>query len=64
VLISSGDKDFQQLQKYPGVAQFSAVKDEMIKCDDPRRFLVEHIIKGDTSDGIPNIRSPKDVFIT
>jgi NH3-dependent NAD+ synthetase len=29
----------------------------MIQCDDPRRFLKEHILRGDKSDGVPNILS-------
>jgi hypothetical protein len=33
-------------------------------CEDPEKFLLEHIIKGDVSDGVPNILSDDDVFIT
>jgi hypothetical protein len=34
----------------------------MIQCDDPESFLKEHILRGDKSDGIPNILSNDDVF--
>ena len=36
----------------------------MIVEDNPSRYLHEQIIKGDRSDGIPNILSPDDVFMT
>jgi hypothetical protein len=57
ILIVSGDKDFQQLHKYRGVQQFSPNLNKMIQCDDPNAFLKEHILRGDKSDGIPNILS-------
>ena len=62
ILIVSGDKDFQQLHKYRGVQQFSPNLNKMIQCDDPESFLKEHILRGDKSDGIPNILSNDDVF--
>ena len=36
----------------------------MINGKDPKNYLREHILKGDRSDGIPNIFSPDDTFIT
>lgn len=57
VLILSGDKDFGQLQKYANVDQFSPVTKKWIRVPDPRRFLREHIMKGDRGDGIPNFLS-------
>lgn len=63
-LIISSDKDFQQLQKYPNVQQWSPSKKLMLKCKDPKRFLQEHILRGDTSDGVPNFLSADDVFVT
>jgi len=57
VLVLSGDKDFGQLQKYANVDQFSPVTKRWIKVPDPRRFLREHIMKGDRGDGIPNFLS-------
>lgn len=63
ILILSGDKDFQQLQKYANVKQFDPVRKRWIKCNDPALFLKEHIIKGDTGDGIPNVLSSDDTFV-
>ena len=63
IIIISNDKDFQQLQRYPNVKQYSPLKKSFLECKDPERFLVDHIIKGDVSDGIPNILSDDDVFV-
>ena len=63
IMIVSGDKDFKQLQKFPNVQQYSPVQKNMIECDDPEKFLIYHIIKGDASDGIPNVLSEDDVFV-
>jgi len=62
ILIVSSDKDFQQLQKFPNVEQYSPNKKKMIKCDDPEGFLIEHMVKGDVSDGIPNVLSDNDAI--
>jgi len=64
VLILSGDKDFIQLQKYPGVYQFNPTTKKYISSDNPYTFVKEHVIKGDKSDGIPNFLSPDDTFIS
>jgi len=63
ILILSGDKDFSQLQKYPNVKQFSPVQKKYIICTNPDLFLKEHIMRGDTGDGIPNFLSPDNVFV-
>jgi hypothetical protein len=63
ILIISSDGDFQQLQKYPNIDQYSPILKKMISCDDPSEYLFEHIVRGDSSDGVPNILSPDDVFI-
>lgn len=63
VLILSGDKDFIQLQKYPGVKQFNPIMKREVTHDDPYTYVKEHIIKGDKSDGIPNYLSPDDTFV-
>lgn len=65
VLILSSDKDFKQLQLYGNVKQWSpmlkkyisATKQEIID------FKIEHIVKGDSGDGIPNLLSPDDIFL-
>tara|TARA_B100001939_G_scaffold190319_1_gene163801 strand:+ start:5991 stop:6827 length:837 start_codon:yes stop_codon:yes gene_type:complete len=59
VLIVSGDKDFQQLHN-DSVSQWSPNLNQMVQCEDPNLFLQEHILKGDKSDGIPNILSNDD----
>jgi 5'-3' exonuclease len=63
ILILSGDKDFQQLQQYINVQQYDPVRKKKIICNDPERFLLEHIIKGDAGDGIPNILSDDNSFV-
>ena len=63
VMIISGDKDFAQLQKYDNVAQYSPVQKKFIKTDTPRKQLMELILKGDTSDGVPNVLSGDNVFV-
>ncbi len=62
ILIISGDKDFVQLQKYANVYQYSPTLKKWIVENNPERFLREHIILGDSSDGIPNFLSPDDTF--
>ena len=62
-LILSGDKDFIQLQKYKNVTQYSPITKKFIEGDDPQRFLSEHILRGDSSDGIPNVLSPDNTFV-
>ena len=62
-LIISGDKDFQQLQKYPNVYQYSPIQKKFIETDSPQEYIYEHILRGDTSDGIPNFLSPDDTFV-
>lgn len=63
ILILSGDKDFQQLQRFTNVQQFDPVRKKKIVCTNPERFLLEHVIKGDTGDGIPNILSEDNCFV-
>ena len=60
-IIVSSDKDFIQLHSTQ-VDQYSPVTKKLIKNDDPWSYLAEHIIKGDRSDGVPNILSPDDTF--
>ena len=57
VLIVSGDKDFQQLHKYDYVKQWSPNLNKFVVQDRPDEFLKEHTLRGDKSDGIPNILS-------
>jgi hypothetical protein len=63
ILIASQDKDYMQLQKYKNIKQYSNVTNLEVKCSDPAQYLIEHIIKGDVGDGIPNVLSPDNSFI-
>ena len=63
IMIISGDKDFIQLQKFPNVKQWSPITKKQVNGFDPTIYLKEHILKGDTSDGVPNILSPDNTFI-
>lgn len=63
ILILSNDKDFKQLQRLENVKQYSVIKKNYLDCDDPEGFLVDHIIRGDSSDGIPNVLSDDDTFM-
>jgi hypothetical protein len=63
ILIISSDKDFKQLQKYPNVSQYSPILKKFLKENDPTKYLREHIIRGDKSDGIPNFLSEDEVFV-
>lgn len=62
-LILSGDKDFIQLQVFNNVKQYDPVKKKWISHTDPPAYLVEHILKGDRNDGIPNVISPDDCIV-
>ena len=70
ILILSGDKDFIQLhrnQLTPSnnhVKQYNPVLNKFVgKGETPSIYIKEHILKGDRSDGIPNVLSDDDVFI-
>ena len=63
VMILSGDKDFIQLQKFPNVKQYSPITKKMINGMNPDDYLKEHVLKGDTSDGVPNVLSPDNTFV-
>ena len=63
IMILSGDKDFIQLQRFPNVKQYSPITKKMINGEDPVRYIKEHIFKGDTSDGVPNVLSPDNTFV-
>ena len=64
MMIVSSDKDFIQLQKFNNARQFSPIQKKFVKDDNPRTYLFNHIMKGDTGDGIPNVLSADDTFVT
>ena len=63
MMIISSDKDFIQLQKFSNVKQFSPIQKKAVAEKHPRKYLFEHICRGDKGDGIPNILSPDNCFV-
>jgi 5'-3' exonuclease len=63
VMIISGDKDFIQLQKYKNVKQYSPILKKYVNGHNPNTYIKEHILKGDSSDGVPNVLSPDHTFV-
>ena len=64
VMIISSDKDFIQLQKFNNVKQFSPIQKKLVTDPNPRMYLFNHVMRGDSGDGIPNVLSPDDTFVT
>ena len=69
VLIISSDGDFLQLQMYNGrsqhtIKQYNPAQKKFLVSEDPIKELKMKIINGDSGDGIPNILSPGDTFVT
>ena len=63
IMIVSGDKDFIQLQKYPNVQQYSPILKKYVNGHNPDTYIKTHILKGDSSDGVPNVLSPDHTFV-
>lgn len=63
ILILSGDKDFVQLQNIPGVKQYDPVNKKYVTTNNPETYLLEHILRGDSGDGVPNVLSDPDTFV-
>lgn len=63
VMIISSDQDFLQLQKYSNVKQFSSIMKKPLTESDPHYYLFEHVVRGDSGDGVPNIFSDDDTFV-
>jgi hypothetical protein len=65
ILIISSDKDNYQLHRYDNVRQFSPAIKKQVKPEfGARKALIEKIVKGDSGDGIPSIKSPANFFAT
>ena len=62
-MIVSGDKDFIQLQKYDNVKQYSPILKKYVNGHNPDTYIKTHILKGDSSDGVPNVLSPDHTFL-
>lgn len=63
ILILSGDKDFIQLHIYGNVKQYDPTRKKWVTHNNPEEFLKEHIMKGDSGDGVPNILSADNTFV-
>ena len=63
IMIVSADKDFIQLQKYGNVRQYSPMTKKFIEDKNPLTYITEHVFKGDSSDGVPNVLSPDNTFV-
>ena len=63
ILILSGDKDFIQLQKYPGIKQYNPITKRAVSHENPHQYIKEHVMRGDKSDGIPNFLSSDDCIV-
>ena len=65
ILIVSSDKDFIQLQKNKNVRQWSPMQKKYVEASqkDIDEYIITHIVKGDSGDGVPNILSKDDVFV-
>lgn len=64
VLIISRDADFVQLLQENSVEIYDPIGKRFIEHGDPDRQLFEKICKGDPGDGIPNILSRADYYVT
>lgn len=65
LLIISGDHDFNQLQRYKHVKQFSPVHKKFIKLETSAdKTVLEHVIRGDKGDGVPNVLSGDNCIVS
>ena len=63
ILIISADKDFRQLQGYMNVFQYDPIQKKMIVENNPTKYLKEHIMRGDSGDGVTNYLSPSNSLV-
>ena len=66
ILILSSDGDFKQLHQIGNVKQWSPMQKKYVVGTQQEIIekKIEHIVKGDAGDGVPNILSKDDVFVT
>jgi hypothetical protein len=64
-MIISADNDFIQLQQYKNVEQWSYMTKKAINATqkEVKTKLLEHIVRGDSGDGVPNLFSRDDCFV-
>ena len=63
IMIISGDKDFIQLQVRDNVDQYSPITKKIVYDVNPAKYLKEHILRGDSSDGVPNFLSADNCIV-
>jgi len=63
ILILSADKDYIQLHKYANVKQYDPIRKRWVRHSNPNQYILEHIMKGDSGDGVPNMLSADDCFV-
>lgn len=66
IIVISSDKDLLQIQENicPKVRQWSPYHKKFINIGTNDYNLFEHVVRGDSGDGVPNILSDDDVFVT
>lgn len=67
VMIYSSDNDFLQLSaRYPNVDCYSFKTKKVVSYPNPaevEKYLIDKCLRGETSDGIPNVISPDNVLV-
>ena len=63
VVVMSSDKDLKQLLYLKNVKFYSYRDDEFQTIDNPKEYIIRHILLGDATDGIMNIRNPGNCFV-
>ena len=64
VLVLSSDNDFLQLQMFKNVTQYNPATKKFLVSESPVQDLKLKVIQGDKGDGIPNVLSPGDTFVS
>lgn len=66
ILIVSSDRDFKQLHLYHNVKQWSPMQKKFVTSTkkEIQEYKIQHIVKGDVGDGIPNMLSRDDILVT
>lgn len=65
-VIVASDGDDVQLTKLENIRQWCPLKKSFIpqlSKTDLKKYIIDHVIKGDTSDGVPNIFMHEDFFV-
>jgi hypothetical protein len=64
IVIISADGDFVQLQKYKNVKQWSPMQKKLVKSKvSLNEYIIDHVVRGDAGDGVPNILSPDECLV-